>query len=105
MSGPSLTDIGRTLTAESEGTVLAGYAQPRASLTALVGVHDGMLKVALMAPPVDGKANAMLLKFLSRLLSVPRSTLALVKGVTGRRKRVFVPGLTPEEVACRLSLS
>ncbi len=55
-----------------DGAELAVLVQPRASRTRVVGEHDGLLKIQLAAPPVDGEANAALLEFLARQLGVPR---------------------------------
>jgi hypothetical protein len=71
----------------------AVLVQPRASRTRVVGEHDGMLKIQLAAPPVDGEANAALLEFLARRLGVPRRQVTLVSGDASRRKRVRVEGL------------
>jgi uncharacterized protein (TIGR00251 family) len=76
------------------GVELLVLVQPRASRTKLVGEHDGRLKIALAAPPVDGEANAALIGFLSDELSVRKSELELLDGQTGRRKRVLVRGVT-----------
>ncbi len=67
---------------------------PRAKRTALMGVHDGALKVALQAPPVDGAANEALVAWLATWLDVPRKTLAIVAGQTQKRKRVAVWGMS-----------
>jgi uncharacterized protein len=67
-------------------------AQPRASRDAIVGVHDGQLKVALTAPPVDGEANAALVAFFAKALRVPKRRVSLVQGEASRRKTVLVEG-------------
>ena len=67
--------------------------QPRASRSRVTGWHDGRLKVQLTAPPVDGEANEALLKFLSKLLGVPRRDVTLLRGETSRRKTVLLPPL------------
>ncbi len=72
---------------------LAVLVQPRASRTRVVGEHDGLLKIQLAAPPVDGEANAALLEFLAKRLGVPRRQVSLVAGDAARRKRVRVEGL------------
>ena len=63
---------------------------PGAKRTELVGLHDGALRVRLAAPPVDGKANEVLLAWLADELDVPRRQLELVRGVASRRKRVVL---------------
>ncbi len=85
-----------------EGTRLEVLVQPRASRSAVVGEHDGRLKIALTAPPVDGKANKALRKLLASRLRVPGSHIELEAGQTGRRKRVLIRGLSPAEVRERL---
>ena len=57
------------VTSHAEGAVLAVHAQPGAKRDAIVGEYDGKLKVALTAPPVDGKANEKLMKFLASELA------------------------------------
>lgn len=74
-------------------------AQPRASRSELVGEYDGALKVRLAAPPVEGAANAELVRFLARRLGVPRSAVRVVAGETGRNKLVEVDGVSLADVA------
>lgn len=66
------------------------YLQPRASKTAIVGEHDGALKIRVSAPPVGGAANAELIAFLAKLCGVPRHQVVIESGTTGRRKRVRI---------------
>lgn len=75
------------------GVELLVLVQPRASRTKIVGEHDGRLKIALAAPPVDGEANAALIDFLAGLLEVKKAQVILLDGATGRRKRVQVTGV------------
>ena len=95
-------DWAEALASHEDGTVIAVYAQPRASRSAVSGLYDGMVKVALAASPVDGKANKALLRFLADVLGVSRSSVSLVAGKTGRRKRVLAAGCDPERVAAAL---
>lgn len=88
----------------SGGVILAVHVAPRASRSEIRGLHGEAVKVSLRAPPVDGKANAALIGFLAERLDVPLRSVRLVSGETGRRKRIFVEGLTPAGVASRLSL-
>jgi len=82
----------------ADGVELAVLVQPRASRTRVVGEHDGMLKLQLAAPPVDGEANAALLEFLSKQLGVPRRHVILTAGDASRRKRVKVVGVAAATV-------
>lgn len=76
--------------------------QPGASRTAVVGGLDGRIKIAVAAPPVDGKANAELLKFLKKKLRVPAGGLAIVAGESGRRKRIRA-AMSPAELREKMS--
>jgi uncharacterized protein len=64
--------------------------QPRASKTEFAGLMGDRLRVRLQAPPVDGKANAALVEFVADAFGVPRSSVVLEKGLTGRDKRLRV---------------
>ena len=61
------------------------------------------LKVALAAPPVDGEANKTLIKFMAEVLGVPKNSVSVASGATGRRKVVAVDGLSCEAAAARLA--
>ena len=78
------------------------YVQPRASKTAVAGMHDGCLKVRLAAPPVDGAANAALIEFVAERLGLAKSRVRIVTGQTSRRKVVEVDGVSAEQLAAAL---
>lgn len=67
------------------------FLQPKAGKDQIVGLHDDELKISITAPPVDGQANAHLLKFLSKLFKVPKSSIVLEKGELNRHKQVLIP--------------
>jgi len=71
--------------------------QPRASKNGIVIMEDGSLKIRLIAPPVDGAANESLVKFLSDILSVAKSSVEIVSGHTSREKVVRINGMTEAE--------
>ena len=74
-----------------KGAALALRVTPRASKNEIVEVlSDGTVKVHLTAPPVEGKANEALLKFLAEILDVPLSCLEIVAGAGGRDKLISV---------------
>ena len=62
-----------------------------------------VLKVRVRARPVEGEANAALLKLLAKTLNVPKSAVSLERGGQSRLKRIAVDGLSPDEVRDRLS--
>ncbi len=65
-------------------------AVPNASVTTIVGEHDQFLKVKLAAPPVDGKANQLCVKYLAKQLRIPRTSLTIISGSTSKRKQVTI---------------
>ncbi len=86
-----------------EGATLALRVQPKAKRNELLGEHDGSLKVAVTAPPENGKANEAVLDLLHDRLGVARSRLAILSGHTNRNKVVLVRGVTPAELAAWLA--
>jgi uncharacterized protein len=86
-----------------DGARLAVRVAPRASRTAIVGVvGDGdaaAVKIALQAPPVEGRANEALVEFLAELLGVRRADIAIAAGEHGRNKIMVVRGRRAAEVA------
>ena len=85
-----------------DGVRLTLHVQPRASRSELAGRHGDAIKLRLAAPPVDGAANAELVRYLAELLGVPKSAVEIISGETGRRKLVLVRGLAPAEALARL---
>jgi len=84
------------------GALLELVVQPRASRTRVAGEHDGRLKLQLAAPPVEGLANLALVEFLARVLSVRKRDVVITRGPAGRRKTVWVRGLSPAAVVAAL---
>lgn len=85
----------------ADGLVLRLYIQPKASRDSIVGLHGDELKVAITAPPVDGQANAHLIKYLAKQFRVAKSQVILEKGELGRHKQVKIihPQHIPQGVA------
>lgn len=79
-----------------DGLVLRLYIQPKASRDSIVGLHGDELKVAITAPPVDGQANAHLVKFLAKQFRVAKSQVVIEKGELGRHKQVNI--LQPQQI-------
>jgi uncharacterized protein (TIGR00251 family) len=75
---------------------------PRAKKNAITGQVGDALKVALTAPPVDGKANAACIEFFANLLNVPRSSVTIAVGQTSRNKVIRVAGLAAQQLRERL---
>lgn len=85
--------VDKAVRAIPSGVRLIVRAQPRASRSALVGMHDDALKVAVAAPPVDGAANEAIVELLSAVFGVPKRAVAIARGESGRNKQVDVTGI------------
>jgi uncharacterized protein (TIGR00251 family) len=70
--------------------ILEIRVQPRASHDEIAGARGERLKIRLTAPPVDGKANSQLLKFLATLFGVRRNQVTLISGARNRDKRIAI---------------
>jgi uncharacterized protein (TIGR00251 family) len=82
-----------------EGVILPIRAQPGARKTALIGEHGGALKLAVTAPPDDGRANAALIELVRELLGLKRSQVELIGGATSRNKSILIRGMPADRVA------
>jgi uncharacterized protein len=87
-----------------KGATFAVRVQPRASRNAIAGEMGDALKLALTAPPVEGKANEACVEFLANLLKVPRSSVTIASGESNRNKVIRVAGLSASDVEQRLSV-
>jgi len=88
----------------SDGAAFAVKIHPRAKKNAITGEVGDALKLALTAPPIDGRANDACIEFLANLLKVPRSSVTIASGQTSRRKVIRVKGLSAEELRKRLGM-
>jgi uncharacterized protein (TIGR00251 family) len=87
----------------AEGCVLPVRAQPGARRVGVQGEQAGALKIAVAAPPEDGRANTALIEALSKALKIKRSQVELIGGQTSRAKRFLIRGLTRIELEARLA--
>ena len=71
---------------------------PRSSRSEIVGRLDGALKVKLAAPPVDGAANAELVKLLAKAFGTARSNVEIIAGETSKHKRVRITGVSQADI-------
>lgn len=81
--------------------ILTLHVQPGAKRSEVAGLHGDALKVRLAAPPVEGRANEALLKFIAEKFEVPLRNVELLRGAQSRHKLVKVTGsaVTPEQFA------
>jgi uncharacterized protein (TIGR00251 family) len=82
----------------AEGVTLAVRAQPGAKRTAITGIYGegpaAQLKIAVQAPPIEGRANEALISFLADRFALPRRSITLVSGDTNRSKVFLLKGVT-----------
>ena len=71
---------------------------PRAARTELAGEMGDAVKVRVSSPPVDGTANAELIKFLAKMLGVAKGDIEIVSGLASKTKRVQVTGVSGEQL-------
>jgi uncharacterized protein (TIGR00251 family) len=86
------------------GVTFAIKVHPRAEKNAITGELGDALKVSLIAPPVEGKANEGCIDFFAKLLEVPRSSITIAAGQTSRNKVIRVVGLSVTEIEKRLNI-
>ena len=75
---------------QGQDLILNVHVQPRASRDEIVGEYNQRLKIRITAPPVDGKANAHLCKFLAKVFGVAKSHIQIISGETGKDKRLKI---------------
>jgi uncharacterized protein len=85
-----------------DGCLLPVRAQPGARKSGVLGEQAGALKVAVTAPPEDGRANKALVEVLAEALGLRRSQVELAAGATGRDKRFLLRGMPKAELEDRL---
>ncbi|WP_104371703.1 DUF167 domain-containing protein [Desulfocucumis palustris] len=83
---------------DGTGVIIKVRVQPRASRNQLAGIMDDALRVRITAPPVDGEANEACIKFLAEVFKVPRQSVQLVSGHTGRNKMIRIAGINAERI-------
>lgn len=89
-----------------EGVTLAVRVQPGAKKTAIIGMYgegaSAQLKIAVQAPPIEGRANDALIAFLAEFFAVPRSRVAVLSGETSRGKIFLLRGASMAQVRSAL---
>ncbi len=80
--------------AENEQARFIVRVTPNARRNQLVGFKEGVLRIRISAPPVEGKANGAVVKFLSSQLGVSKSRVSIEKGLTSKTKTIIIRGLS-----------
>jgi uncharacterized protein (TIGR00251 family) len=86
------------ITKTDQGVILRILVQPRASKTEFAEAMEDRLKLRISSPPVDGKANNEIIKFLSKTLRLPKNRISLIRGETSRRKDIFLASTSPAQL-------
>lgn len=81
-----------------QGAILMVLASPRSSRTEIVEIQQDRCKIKVKAPPVDGEANSALVEALSKIFKIPKKSVILEKGQTGKQKSFLLVGLTKAQV-------
>ena len=96
-------EVTTPFTGAENGVYITLHIQPGARREGVAGLFGTSLKIALNAPPVDGKANAALIRFLADRLSIPKKNIEICSGASSRDKRVFAAGVSLEKAKELLS--
>ena len=95
------------LRAVAAGVTLAVRAQPGAKKTAIIGLYgegaSAQLKIAVQAPPLEGRANEALIAFLAETFGMPRSAVELIAGELSRSKVFLLRGVTMARATAALA--
>jgi hypothetical protein len=75
---------------KDESFILSLYIQPKASRNQSLGIYNNAFKLKIKAPPVEGAANRECIKFLSKQLKIPKSSISIISGETGRNKKLAI---------------
>lgn len=73
-----------------DGIIFKAFIQPRSSKNVIAGLHGDALKIRITAPPVNDAANKMCVKFLSKTLRIPKSSIEIISGHTSRTKQILL---------------
>jgi hypothetical protein len=95
------------LRATADGVILAVRAQPGAKKTAITGIYGegtaAQLKIAVHAPPIEGRANLALLVFLAEIFDVPKNSIEIISGELSRSKVFLLRAVSLETVEAMLA--
>src|SRR5215469_6155915 len=87
----------------SEGVTFTVKVHPRARKNAITGTVGEALKLALTAPPVEGRANQAVVEFFADLFEIPRSSVTIASGARGRRKVIRVKDVSKQAIEDKLA--
>lgn len=82
---------------KDDAIIFTAHVVPRASKSEIIGEYDGTLKIRLSAPPVDGAANAELIKLLSKTFGVSKSKVKIISGGNAKTKQIKIENISSED--------
>ncbi|MCD9189147.1 MAG: DUF167 domain-containing protein [Pyrinomonadaceae bacterium] len=86
------------ITEKDDSIIFSVRVVPRASKSEIVGEHDGALRVRIASPPVDGAANAELVRLFAKTFGVSKSEIEITGGQTSKSKQIKISGVTAEKI-------
>lgn len=75
---------------DGDDLILSCHLQPKASKDEISGLHGDSVKIRITAPPIEGRANTHLIRFLAKTFGVPKRAVRIISGELGRQKRVRI---------------
>ncbi|ELP92265.1 hypothetical protein EIN_118690 [Entamoeba invadens IP1] len=99
---PNEDDAFPFLKEQNGGVTIEINVKPNSRNSEIQGIEDGLLKIAIDAPPVDGKANSEVVDFIATSFSVKKSSVAVVKGQTSHHKTVRIENCTKSVITAKL---
>jgi len=85
-----------------EDILLKIYLQPKSYKNEVVGPYRDGIKVKVTAPPIEGKANEALIRFLTKEFGIPLSSMTIFKGLRSREKTLRISGISNQELLKKL---
>jgi uncharacterized protein len=82
---------------------LAVHVKPRSRRSVVLGVRGGVLEVSVSSPPIEGEANRELVTVIAGHFGLPKASVTILAGASGRRKWILLHGIDPARVATRLA--
>ncbi len=103
LPNPSHPALASILRQAASGVTVAVRAQPGAKITAITGIYAAQLKIAVHAPPIEGRANTALIAFLAQTFALPKSSITLLTGELSRSKVFLLHGVTSSEAEATIA--
>ena len=87
------------------GVIFTAKVVPGSSRTTVCGLHDGMVKIKISAPPEKGKANQSLTEFLAKTLDIKKNAVSIIAGQSSPAKQIQAMGIDAQTLLNKLNLN